>query len=351
MVLFLSIGLPLKYLLQMPADLGLLTWVLPGSIKYLGGLSGLAIIPLYWLSRKRGGVYRLFLYSLVATEALAALVTLSKLEMIKTALMVILGGQLVKPDLKKLAISGLVIIAVYVTILNPFVTFARVASGRTWASAKDLSQALDLVEKYQKKKEAIRDPQFPNAQLWWTRLAYSNVELFAMRQYDRGHAGTTFWLAPYTLIPRFIMPEKPWMIPGTAFTYLIEGSKTSTTSTGLGAIGEGYWNGGWLGVAVVGLVIGILLALFYQFSLHIIIEGGIFMFLPIAMAGVTLGLRIDDWFVPTYLGMTGQLVVLYMAIQYGVRPMLFSVVTAPQQAPNDTAVTEQTSRRFPLVSG
>lgn len=348
-ILFLSIGLPVKYFLQLPYDLGLLTWVLPGSIKYLGTLSGVAIIPLYWLYKKHSVGYGLFFFLLLGSELLVALVTLSKLELIRTVLFVVLGAQLVKPGLKKLALSGIAIIMAYILVVNPFVSFARVAIGR--AAATDLSQAMSLVEQYKKKGGPVQDAEFPNAQLWWTRLAYSNVELFAMQQYDRGRPGTTFQLAPYTLIPRFIMPEKPWMSPGFEFTNLIIGNPSIVSSTGLGAMGEGYWNGGWLGVALVGVVVGVLLAAFYQFSIRAM-EAQVFMFLPISMAGILLGLRIDDWFVTTYLGMTAQLFMLYLAMQYVLRPIFIGKLHATQHLlPDQSGTQEEDRRRFSVVSG
>lgn len=321
-LLFLCVGLPVKYLLELPSNLGLLTWVVPGGFKYLGTLSGVAIIPLYWLYKRHGGIYRPALFTLAISEFLIGLVCLSKLEMIKTALFLVLGAQLVKPGLKKLAISGISIIAAYVFIASPFVNFARVAANRV--VAKDLAQAIDLIEQFNAQEGAVKDLEFPKAQLWWTRLAYSNVELFAMRQYDRGHPGTTLWLAPYTLIPRLIFPEKPIMTSGLEFTQLITGDRNLISFTGLGVLGEGYWNGGWLGVACVGTVIGVLLAMFSIFSIRTL-EAHIFMFLPISMAGIMLGLRIDDWFVPTYLGNTVQLLLMYLAIQHIVRPMLFGI--------------------------
>ena len=347
-IVFLSIGLPIKYFLQLPYDLGLLNWVLPGSIKYLGTLSGVAIIPLYWLYKKRGGIYPPMFFTLVASEALVSLVTLSKLEMIKTALFLLLGAHLVKPGLKKLVIGGVLMIVVYVLVLNPFVTFARVAIKR--AAASDLSQAMSLIEQYKKQGGPIQDAEFPQAQLWWTRLAYSNVELFAMQQYDRGRPGTTFQLAPYTLIPRFIMPEKPWMSPGFEFTNLIIGNPSIVSSTGLGVPGEGYWNGGWLGAALVGVVVGILLAAFYQFSIRAMAVQ-VFMFLPISMAGIFLGLRIDDWFVTTYLGMTAQLFLLYLVMQYVLRPILIgNVNTTEHFVPDQRDTQEEDRRRFPVIS-
>ena len=346
-LLFLSIGIPIKYLLELPYNLGLLKFVLPGSIQYLGTLSGMAIIPLFWLYKKHGGIYRPVFFALVISEFFVDLVSLSKLEMIKTALFLVLAAQLVKPGLKKLVLSGIMIAAAYVLILNPFVTFARVAVGR--AAATDLSQALDLVAQFNAKGGTVQDVQFPKAQLWWTRLAYSNVELFAMRQYDSGHPGTTFALAPYTLLPRFIDPDKPIMTPGLEFTYQITGDRYMISSTGLGALGEGYWNGGWLGVGVVGVVMGVLFAVLSHFSIRIL-EARIFMFLPMSMAGIIMGLRIDDWFVPTYLGFTVQLLLMYLAIQYVVRPMLIgNSGTTETAVRDDVQALENAQRQFPLL--
>src|SRR5262249_54750301 len=242
---------------------------------------GLAVIPLYWLYKKRGGIYRPLFFALITSEAVVSLVTLSKLEMIKTMLLVVLGMQLVKPSLKKLAISGVIIVTAYVLVASPFVSFARVVIGR--AAAKDLSQTFDLISQFNATGRTVQDLEFPKAQLWWTRLAYSSVELFAMHQYDRGHPGTTLWLAPYTLIPRFIYSDKPTIPPGLELTVLITGDSNMMSSTGMGVPAEGYWNGGWLGVAIVSIVVGLLMAVFFRFSIRTM-EAHIFMSLPISLA-------------------------------------------------------------------
>ncbi|NWF73959.1 MAG: YdcF family protein, partial [Nitrospirae bacterium] len=66
--------------------------------------------------------------------------------------------------------------------------------------------------------------------------------------------------------------------------------------TGLGVLGEGYWNGGWLGVVGVGMVLGFLFSIIGPFSLRVL-ESRQFIFLPIVFGGILMGLRIDDWFV------------------------------------------------------
>lgn len=357
-VVFLFAGLPIKYFLQLPYEMGLLNWVVPGSIKHVGTLSGVALIPLYWLYKKQGGIYRPLFFSLLASELLAALVALSKLEMIKTMLFVVLASQWVKPSVKKLALSGMAIIIVYVLVLSPFVNFGRAMIGR--AAATSFSQAMNIVGEY-KKHGAAEDPVFPRSQSWWVRLAYSNVELFAMREYDRGHSGTTIWRAPYTLIPRFLLPDKPIMTPGFEFTYLIRGDQKIESSTGLGVFGEGYWHGGWWGVVAAGAMVGLLLAALYRFSIRVI-EGFLFMFLPITLGGILWGLRIDGWFVPTYIGGAIQMMLWYLIINYVMRPTFqsFSRVGqgrnqdqyegkgAIEQTPLQQAETRQ---RFPILFG
>jgi hypothetical protein len=139
------------------------------------------------------------------------------------------------------------------------------------------------------------------------------------------------------------------MNSGLEFTYLITGDRNLMSFTGLGALGEGYWNAGWLGVAVVGTVIGALLAIVAHFSIRTL-EARIFMFLPISMAGIMLGLRIDDWFVPTYLGTTVQLLLVYFAIRYVVRPILSGNSGTGESAVRDrVTVLEKARRRFPLI--
>jgi hypothetical protein len=94
---------------------------------------------------------------------------------------------------------------------------------------------------------------------------------------------------------------------------------------------------------------GVFMAAFSHFSIRTL-EARIFMFLPISMAGIMLGLRIDDWFVPTYLGTTVQLLFMYLAIQYVVRPMLIGTSDSGESAVSDHAmVPEEPRRKYPLL--
>lgn len=355
---FLLIGLPIKYLLQLPYDLGLMNWVLPGSIKHLGSLSGMALVLLYWLYKRHSAWYRLPFFVLLGAELVAAVVELSKLDIIKTLLFVAIAVHLVKPNLKRLAASGVAIILLYALVLSPFVNFSRAVIGR--AATTGLSQAMEVVELYKKSGPPI-DPVYPRSQSWWVRLCYANAELFVMREYDRGHPGSTIWKAPYVFIPRFLMPDKPIITSGFEFNYIIRGHQRIESSTGAGVFGEGYWHGGWLGVIAVGTFVGVLLAGFHRVSIRIIEEGR-FLLLPVVMTGILCGLRIDTWFVPTYIGGPLQALVWALAINYVVRPTFQSFSRADEgqnqrqyegmptiaEVPSQQAETRQ---RFPILFG
>src|SRR5262249_21225815 len=132
----------------------------------------------------------------------------------------------------------------------------------------------------------------------------------------------------------------PGMNSGLEFNYLMRGGdRTLTVFMGLGTLGEGYWNGGWLGGVVVGVVVGVLLAALALFSVRIV-GGGRLTPLAISMAGIMMGLRIDDWFLSTYLGFTVQLFVMYLILQYVVRPILF----------DDTSVRTRAVQKYPRLS-
>lgn len=353
---FLAIGLPIKYLLQLPYDLGLMNWVLPGSIKHLGSLSGAALVPLYWLYRTHSAWYRLPFFVLLGAELGSAVVELSKLDVVKTLLFVAIAVHLVKPNLKRLAVSGVAIFLLYALVLSPFVNFSRAVIGR--AATTGLSQAMDVVELYKKSGPPV-DSVYPRAQSWWVRLCYANAELFAMREYDRGRPGSTIWKAPYALIPRFLMPDKPIMTSGFEFNYLIRGHTKIDSSHGPGVFGEGYWHGGWFGVAAVGMVVGVLLAWFHRVSISIIEERR-FLLLPVVLTGLLCGLRIDTWFVPTYLGGPLQALVWALAINFAVRPVFESVVRVeqnwggPERADRPDGalgIAQESSQTSPMVQG
>lgn len=306
-LLFLAIGVPVKYLFELPYVLGLVQYVLPGSIQYLGTFSGLAIIPLAVAAAKGQPGARTLLWAVITAEMMVGFVMLAKLHIIKTVLLVFLGQYAVRPNLKRLVVTGLIVVVGYVAVLSPFVNFARAMLGR--ASAQNPAEVAAAVALYAPEgREALAD-LLPSVQGWWTRLAYANAQAFAMDQYDQGKTGWTFGMVRYVLLPRFLYGDKPIMTPGFEFDYLVRGAGTS--STGLGYVGEAYWNGGWLLVVVTGLFVGGLFVVLGRFSVHAV-RSRRWLYVPLIFMTIYLGLRPDDWFVPTYVAGVLQVVLVAM---------------------------------------
>jgi hypothetical protein len=252
----------------------------------------------------------MLLWVLVASEILVGFVMLAKIHIIKTVLLIFLGQYAVRPNLKRLVVTGILIGVGYVAVLSPFVDFARIILGR--ASAQDLAEVSAVAGSYGSEgREALADV-LPGVQSWWSRLAYSNAQAFAMDQYDQGKAGWTFGMAGYALMPRFLYDDKPIMTPGREFTYLVQGTDTSSTGPGF-FVGEAYWNGGWPLAILTGLFVGGLFAVLGRVSARAV-RSERWLYVPLIFMTIFLGLRPDDWFVPTYLGALLQVVLVVMLL-------------------------------------
>lgn len=307
---FLILGGTVKYLFTLPYALGLLSWVLPGSIQHLSSLVNAAIILLFVLIQQGKTKYRPLLYLVIGSEFIVGLMTFSKMEVIMTVLAILLGRYLCKPDLRSMIASGLVMAAVYALVLSPFVSFARLASGGLGVS--DVNDLQTTVEEYDRVGKDALATLKPGVQGWWTRLCYTPVQAFVMDSYDAGGPGETFALLPYVFLPRFLSEDKPIMTPGRELTKLLTGDE-SLGHTGVGVFGEAYWNGGWAMVMGACIYLGILLALVGRFSITMVAKGR-YVYMPLILTGITAGLRPDDWFVPTYVGTIVEAVALYGAL-------------------------------------
>jgi hypothetical protein len=126
-----------------------------------------------------------------------------------------------------------------------------------------------------------------------------------MHLYDSGSQGDSFAYALYSWIPRVIWRDKPTFSLGEDFTLLVLG-RTGTCS-GAGVFGEAYWNGGWLVVVLTCAYIGVVFACLSRTALRIIAHSE-WVFLPCSFLGMMMGLRLDDWFAPTFV--TGFLMYL-----------------------------------------
>jgi hypothetical protein len=327
MWLFVTVGATVKYLFALPYALGLLTWVLPGSIQHLSGLLSAAIMLLFVIIHHGDRKYRWLLYPLIGSELVSSLITFAKIETILTVIAIVLARYLCRPNLKLLIGSGVAIILLYSLILSPFVSFARLAVRA--GGGTELQQLAATVEEYGATDRDDLAGLLPGVQGWWTRLSYTNAQTFAMQAYDTGAPGRTFVLLPWVLVPRIVYPDKPVMTSGRNFDELVKGVDVDSSS-GAGVFGEAYWNGGWAAVVGASLYLGILFVGFGRFATDAIAKQR-YGYLPVVMIGVVMGLRPDDWFVPTYVGAVVEAIVLYTVLRL-VLPLRFNSVSSRRPA-------------------
>jgi hypothetical protein len=316
-LLFLAIGGTVKYVFALPYSLGLIPWILPGSVQHLSSLLTVTIILLFVLVHHGDKKFRWLLYPLIASELLSSAMTFSKLEVIMTMLAILLGRYLCRPNPKMLIGSLAVLVVIYALVLSPFFAFARIA-----VNVKGVEDPWMLVTAAVEYRSASIDStswQMPGVQGWWTRLAYANAQTFAMDAYDTGARGDTFTLIPYSLIPRWLYPEKPIMTTGAEFNMLVTGSDQTMSAPGF--FGEAYWNGGWMLVVAACISVGIAFTAFSRFSMRQM-ERQHYIYLPVVLIGMTMGLRPDDWFVPTVFGASVEAIGLYLVLRYLIIPGL-----------------------------
>jgi hypothetical protein len=150
-----------------------------------------------------------------------------------------------------------------------------------------------------------------------------------MDQYDRGNAGWTFGMARFVLLPRFLYEDKPIMTPGREFTYLVQGTDTSSTGPGF-FVGEAYWNGGWPLAILTGLFVGGLFAVLGRISARAV-DSRRWLYVPLIFMTIYLGLRPDDWFVPLYLGGLLQVVLVVILLKLALSALVLCRGKCPSE--------------------
>jgi hypothetical protein len=298
-LIFVLVAAPVKFFFVLPHITGALSYVLPGAIQHLSQFMGAAILLLFILIARGERRYIPLLAMLLLTEVGFGLIELSKTALIQTGLLMLLGFYLRRPNITVLIASGLCGALLYVTVLSPFVTFARIVIGASSAKeTADIDTAISAYDNIGRHDLAVLSP---DVQGWWARLSYANVQAFAMERFDEGNRGTTFELLPYVLVPRIVASDKPLMTSGIEFTQLLIGME-DTTHTGLGFFAESYWNGGWPLVLLTCVYVASVLVLMSRFAMRVM-SNHEYAYVPIVLLGIQLALTgATDWFVATFAG-------------------------------------------------
>jgi hypothetical protein len=336
-LVFLAVGLPIRWLLGLPLQLGIFDFEMPGVLLQMASLSTLALIPLYVLRGPPTDIraQTLFLW-LAGSELLYGLVSLSKMEILKVLIVMALAATLRPIRFGKLATYG-VIGLVSFGLLVPVITYARIAFDvRGLQSAGDIMKlGGDLAGPEAALKLA---DSLPKVQLWWARVNYAPPQLFTLHAYDYGRPGETFALIPWTFVPRLLYPDKPVMTSGKDFNELINGTRSSQSAPGF--FGEGYWNLGWIGVVLTCLVVALVYVLFEIYAVRALIAQR-FEYLPVIFLGLFVGIQQDSWAVPTILGALVLGTAYHLMARYLLAPWLNARAkratgTDPNAADNST---------------
>lgn len=330
LLVFLTIGLPIRYLLVLPYEFGETDFTLPGSIASLANLVQLGLLIVAYKAGRYGGIWGIVFVCMLVVESVVSTIQFSKSAVVITLICSVLGIYLARPRLRILAIAAPIMIVVYV-LITPIVSEGRSRIAKQ--NRDELFYQATLSERLEIGHDVITAPDQAHGgqeeHAWWGRLCYAIPQAFAMQLYDSGASGESFWLALYTFVPRVLWKEKPIITDvGIDFTELMTGRRGS--STGIGVYAEAYWNGGWLLVVVSGLYVGILLTCLGQVSL-VAMHRSDWLLLPCVLAGIRMGLRIDGWFAEDFVGH----IVIYAAsfIVFGVLPKHLLSLREPAAQP------------------
>ena len=152
----------------------------------------------------------------------------------------------------------------------------------------------------------------PETQSALSRLSYVNAAAMVVSWHDAGMTGESLDYALTVFVPRFIWPDKPIITSvGTDLYTAATAQIGSSISPGLFA--EAYWNFGWLGVPVLMIPLGIILAVFSRYSLAMMGHER-WLHMPVILLGVWAGIRVDGWYVADIVGGCGTALAFALAI-------------------------------------
>jgi hypothetical protein len=312
--IFLGIGLPFNYFIVLPYEFGLLPFVLPGSLFLLGQLVGLGLFMVGFLSA-RDSRWRLFLYSMAALELTIAFLRFNKSVLVFVPIMIAIGQFMATRKLWVLFRGAAFVVVIYL-VACPIVSNARL---RIYDMVGNHYQ-IPLRERIGVAKAALvdfvhRDSSTSNAkQVWWTRLCYAHMQTFAMDAFDEGRPGDSYSNAAVVVIPRVLWPDKP-NITAIAMDFNEQMFGSRGSSTGCGFFAEAYWNGGWPMVIFVCTGVGVLFAWLSRLMI-VRMARNEWLFLPCAFIGIKMGMSVDGFLVPSYIGASAIYVAYYSSIRF-----------------------------------
>jgi hypothetical protein len=293
-------------------DLGFRGGVVPGVIRTAEKFSVVAVFLAASYRGQRSSQIRVLAFILAAALAAAGLVMFNKTQVLISLGELIAGLCLAYPVRRVLPLGVASIVLIYFSI-GGVVAYGRNTLG---------DRVVPIAERWALMVEGFgaaggNDPMATTSS--WGRLCYVPSQSAGMDFFDQGMGGRDFALIPWVFVPRLLAPGKPVITESSAvFHEKISGNFGS--STGQGIFSSGYYNGGWLGVLIVALLAGSILAQTSAVA-RAVMERRAIVFLPMALYGLYMAFRIDGAFLADYVGAFVFLLYPLLLLRMAVLPL------------------------------
>ncbi len=267
--------------------------IVSGSIIMLSQLISIAIL-VGIIYQGRGRKLLCGIAILIAlTKSGMGFLLFSKSIILEPVLIIIVGFYLRWVSLKFLVV-GFFILLLGLSLLSKPILMGR--DMLQLSSDKSISTRLDILQSIFSVAPQTHDVQTSG----WSRLCYTSQQVAAIDLYEQGQGGDDMKLLGWVFLPRILFPDKPIISrSGSKFNEKITGFDTSSSAMGLFL--SGYYNLGWIGLFLVSILTGWILAIFAAISRAIIASGSVIL-LPVGLFSNYLALRVGGNFVVDYWG-------------------------------------------------
>jgi hypothetical protein len=309
---FLTIGAFARYAIYIPWQFGYFDTVVPGLMVTVSKSLYPGIYLLVRAGLQRKGLLLIFILAFVCFEFVVSVATFSKTEVFLLFIFVFMAvlnqGAGVRGHIALLSVFILAL-----SILQPFVLYGRAEVVERFQGKANLSDRLDITRGYWSgSASTVSGGQVQDSML---RLSYVNVSSLVVGWKDQGRSGDTLKYALAVFIPRMLWPDKPIISSiGTELYNRARGHDGSSISAGLFA--EAYWNFGWWGIPILLVPAGFIMGWFSRFSISAMASGN-WLYMPVVLLGVQMGLRTDGGLVGDVLGAGWMALIVAVSLRVG----------------------------------
>jgi hypothetical protein len=299
-IMFATVGYGAKLLVEAPLTFGAFgDATVPGIVLQLSQLSSVGLYLLAVHAFRSSPALLPLVIALLAADMTIGALEFSKFAMLLPLLMFLLAWLGTRMTIGRAVLATALFVSVY-SAAQPFIEFGRLSLVRKYETigAGEAGERFEIAQQY---LSGARPERFDEeSSTGMIRLSYVSAGCFAISLFDSGNPGPSLDYALATLVPRFLWPNKPIITDiGGLFNLMATGNARSASSPGYFA--DAYWAGGWTGVFVFSVVIGLLFAFYSRFAIDVLASGK-WLLIPLALLSMKMGLRVDGALVSDVVG-------------------------------------------------